>query len=284
MPVLEEHHDVRWLGRTLTAQSSAAKYHENMPLARRYLERARELQQQAGDQRELAATLNNLGSLAADERDLPEAERYYRLSLDAKQGHDGDRSTALTMANLADIFTLTGRFNEARTMLDDAMTIVDFLDDNFLRAFIKINIGENLMKDGDPSGALTPFREALAFAVAAGAGRFRILATCDLGEAYCRAGNTAEGERLLQRAEREGDKIIRRQAREALARQRQRSRTSSLTDREKQVMIQVRKGQSSKEIAGTLGITVATVNRHIANILKKLDAPNRIAAVRVWEE
>lgn len=284
MPVLEEHHDVRWLGRALTARSSAAKYSGNMPLARSYLERARELQQQTGDQRELAATLNNLGSLAADERDLPEAERYYRLSLEAKQDHDDDRSTALTMANLADIFTLTDRLEEARALLDDALTIVDRLNDNFLRAFIKINIGENLMKDGDPFGALTPFREALAFAATAGAGRFRILATCDLGEAHCRAGNTTEGMRLLQQAVREGDEIIRRQAEEALARHRSRSRTSPLTNREEQVIEQVRNGRSNKQIAGTLGIGLATVQRHMANILRKLDVPNRTAAVRAWQE
>lgn len=49
-------------------------------------------------------------------------------------------------------------------------------------------------------------------------------------------------------------------------------------------MMQIRKGQSNKEIAGTLRIKVATVNRHVANILKKLDVPNRTAAVRAWEE
>ena len=92
VPVLEERRDVRWLGRALTALSSAAKYRGNMQLAHGYLDQARELQQQAGEQRELAATLNNLGSLAADERNLPEAERYYRLSLEAKQGQIGRAS------------------------------------------------------------------------------------------------------------------------------------------------------------------------------------------------
>ena len=284
VPVLEGHDDVRWFGRALTALSSAAKYRGDMRQARDYLERARELEQRAGEQRELAATLNNLGSLAADERNLLEAERYYRLSLEAKQDHDGDRSTALTMANLADIFTLTGRLEEARAMLDDAMAIVDRLNDYFLRAFIKINIGENIMKDGDFSGALTPFREALAFAVTAGAGRFRMLATCDLGEAHCRAGNTTEGMRLLRQAEREGDELIRRQAQEALVRQRRRFRTSPLTDREKQVVVQLRNGLSNKEIAEKLDIELATVQRHVANILKKLNVNNRTAAVRAWEE
>jgi predicted ATPase/DNA-binding CsgD family transcriptional regulator len=284
MSVLEERRDVRWLGRALTALSSAAKYRGDMALARSYLERAQKLQQRAGEWRELAVTLNNLGSLTADERDLSEAERYYRLSLEAKQDRYGDRSTALTMANLADILTLTGRLEEARAMLDEALAIVDRRDDNFLRAFVKINIGENLMAAGDPSGALAPFCEALAFATTAGAGRFQILATCDLGEAHCRAGNTAEGMRLLRQAVREGDAIIRRQAEDALARQRRRSRTSPLTDREKQVIVELRNGLSNREIAETLDIKLATVQRHVANILKKLDVSNRTAAVRKWEE
>jgi predicted ATPase/DNA-binding CsgD family transcriptional regulator/Tfp pilus assembly protein PilF len=293
MTVLEEQNDARWLGRTLTALSSAAKYRGHMGDAKKYLEEALKHQQKTGDQRELAATLNNLGSLAADQRDLQGAERYYQLSLQAKRGHDDDRSTALTIANLADIATLSGRFADARALLDQGMALVDRLDDDFLRAFLRINLGENLLRDGNAADALMPFREALAYAVAAAAGRFRLLATCGLGEALCVTGSRPEGMRLLREcqraAEQIGDEIMLSQANAAIqaASSRRRARilpSYHLTGREEQVMELVKSGLRNRAIAGQLGLSEATVQRHLSNIYLKLDVDNRTAAVQRWSQ
>ena len=54
-----------------------------------------------------------------------------------------------------------------------------------------------------------------------------------------------------------------------------------LTDREIEVLTQLAKGLSNKEIAGVLGRTEATIKVHVLHILQKLDAPDRTGAVTI---
>lgn len=56
-------------------------------------------------------------------------------------------------------------------------------------------------------------------------------------------------------------------------------RSRILTDREKQILILIREGKLSKQIAGLLGISIHTVNRHRQNILEKLSVSNSVEAV-----
>jgi DNA-binding CsgD family transcriptional regulator/tetratricopeptide (TPR) repeat protein len=51
-----------------------------------------------------------------------------------------------------------------------------------------------------------------------------------------------------------------------------------LTPREVQVLRLVAAGKSNKEVAGALSLSVKTVERHVGNILMKLDVPSRVAA------
>lgn len=55
----------------------------------------------------------------------------------------------------------------------------------------------------------------------------------------------------------------------------------SLTERERQILIQVAKGKTDKEIAQELQIKVKTVSNHICNILNKLNIASRIEAA-LW--
>ena len=57
--------------------------------------------------------------------------------------------------------------------------------------------------------------------------------------------------------------------------------TTRLTLRQLQILPLIAKGASDKEIAGKLGIATATAQKHVGNILRELDAPNRAAAVAV---
>jgi DNA-binding NarL/FixJ family response regulator len=52
----------------------------------------------------------------------------------------------------------------------------------------------------------------------------------------------------------------------------------ALTPREVQVLRLVAAGKSNKELAGALALSVKTVERHVGNILTKLDVPSRVAA------
>ena len=55
----------------------------------------------------------------------------------------------------------------------------------------------------------------------------------------------------------------------------------TLTPRETQVLQLVAVGMRNKEIAAALGITEETAQVHVKNILAKLDAKDRTAAVAV---
>ncbi len=55
--------------------------------------------------------------------------------------------------------------------------------------------------------------------------------------------------------------------------------TAKLTPRQRQIMALVARGASDKEIGGVLGIATATAQKHVANLLRRLGAPNRAAAV-----
>ena len=54
-----------------------------------------------------------------------------------------------------------------------------------------------------------------------------------------------------------------------------------LTDREVEVLAEMAKGLSNKEIGATLGRTEGTIKVHVLHILQKLDAADRTAAVTI---
>ena len=55
-------------------------------------------------------------------------------------------------------------------------------------------------------------------------------------------------------------------------------RVSRLTARQREVVALIAQGSTDKEIARTLGITTATAEKHVTNVLRKLGVPNRAAA------
>jgi DNA-binding NarL/FixJ family response regulator len=56
------------------------------------------------------------------------------------------------------------------------------------------------------------------------------------------------------------------------------SKISDLTKREKEVLNELAKGKSNKEIASSLFITEKTVKTHVSNILAKLQLSDRTQA------
>ena len=58
----------------------------------------------------------------------------------------------------------------------------------------------------------------------------------------------------------------------------------AVTDREREVLTLIGRGRSNSEIAGDLHITVATVKAHVARLLTKLDARDRVQLVIIAYE
>ncbi|SCN35607.1 Protein of unknown function [Bacillus cytotoxicus] len=56
------------------------------------------------------------------------------------------------------------------------------------------------------------------------------------------------------------------------------NRLSLLTKREKEVLYEIAKGRSNKEIAVELHITEQTVKTHVSNVLAKLEVEDRTQA------
>lgn len=56
------------------------------------------------------------------------------------------------------------------------------------------------------------------------------------------------------------------------------ARRLGLTNRQSQVLKEIRVGRTNREIAAVLGMSLSTVNRHVENILQKLNARNRTQA------
>src|SRR5690606_24135470 len=61
----------------------------------------------------------------------------------------------------------------------------------------------------------------------------------------------------------------------------QAQRRSPLTRREREVLRLIALGRTNKAIAACLSISERTVDRHVGNILARLDAPSRAAATAI---
>jgi two-component system, NarL family, response regulator NreC len=57
------------------------------------------------------------------------------------------------------------------------------------------------------------------------------------------------------------------------------SRRSNLTPREREVVKMIAEGNSAREIAGVLGLSVKTVEAHRFNLMRKLDIHNKAQLV-----
>jgi DNA-binding NarL/FixJ family response regulator len=57
------------------------------------------------------------------------------------------------------------------------------------------------------------------------------------------------------------------------------TRHPELTPRQREIVALIAHGASDREIGGRLGITTSTAQKHVQALLRRLDVPNRAAAV-----
>jgi DNA-binding NarL/FixJ family response regulator len=87
----------------------------------------------------------------------------------------------------------------------------------------------------------------------------------------------------IESAARGGSPLNPRVARSILSTRRQRRTEPALTDREREILEQLRHGLSNKEIAAELGITVKTVKAHLSSLFQKIGVLDRTQAA-LWAE
>jgi DNA-binding NarL/FixJ family response regulator len=190
------------------------------------------------------------------------------------------RRAAILPAQL-EILLACDELDDARTACDELRALADAFDTDVLRAIAAHAEGAIASAEGRPQAAIEPLR--LAFRLWGQleapyeAARVRVL----IAEA-CRALNDDDAAALELTAARAAFERL--GARPDLARLAapRRPRPSNgrapLTARELHVLRLVSTGRTNREIAGELHLSLRTIDRHLTNILTKLDVRTRTAA------
>ena len=190
-------------------------------------------------------------------------------------------SRAAVLAACVDIMIDGSDLQTARSAADELSAMTNRCDAPYLRALAAHAMGSLLVAEGDAAGALNVLRFAWAAWQDIGApweaARVRVL----LGMA-CRALDDEEtaqlefdaAQRVFERLGATPDLVRSNalRARSAAAIER------TLTSRERQVLTFIARGMTNRAIADALAISDRTVDRHVSNILTKLDLPSRSAA------
>ncbi|MFT3837484.1 MAG: LuxR C-terminal-related transcriptional regulator [Myxococcaceae bacterium] len=113
--------------------------------------------------------------------------------------------------------------------------------------------------------------DALASFSAAGAPYESALCQLELSKALGLTGDELGARRLKKEAHRKLDAL-------GVSNEAPPAAKSPLSEREREVLKLIAAGEANKEIAVTLELSEHTVHRHVANILLKLNLPNRAAA------
>ncbi|HZS32006.1 MAG TPA: response regulator transcription factor, partial [Methylomirabilota bacterium] len=174
---------------------------------------------------------------------------------------------------------------EARRAGLELRALAEALDADVLRAAAAQAEGAIALADGDGRAALGALRRAFEawtrLEAPYEAARARVLvgrACRALGDEETRALEFAAAraafERLGARPE-----LARLDALERTDAGAPSRRTGRLTAREGEVLRLVAAGQTNRAIAARLGVSERTVDRHVSNILDKLDVPSRAAAI-----
>jgi DNA-binding CsgD family transcriptional regulator len=190
---------------------------------------------------------------------------------------DRMRRAGLLPAHL-DIMLASGDLEEARRARDELRELARAFDADALRAVVAQADGAIAIAEGNPHAALDPLRRAFdiwkRFDAPYEAARVRVL----IGVA-CRAIGDAEAAGLELEAARAV--FARLGAQPELARLSVATSTGGpgpLTARELQVLRMISTGCTNKRIAAELSLSERTIDRHVTNILTKLDVRSRTAA------
>ncbi len=190
---------------------------------------------------------------------------------------DRVRRAGLLPAHL-DIMMASGDLEEARRARDELHEFARALDADMLRAVVAQADGAIAIAEGHPHAALDLLRCAFdlwqRFDAPYEAARVRVL----IGDA-CRAVGDHEAAALeFEAAKAVFTRLGAQPDLDRLSAPAPRTSGSPITARELHVLRLISTGRTNKQIAAELSVSERTIDRHVTNILTKLDVPSRAAA------
>jgi non-specific serine/threonine protein kinase len=276
--------------RTATAATvlgSAHRYLGERAEARRSFGRALELRSGLGDRRALAVALNNMALAEMDDGDLTRARELLEQALASKRRFGERQSVAITLVNLGDLLTRAGQWDLAAVPLTEAAELADGLGSPQLIGTVRTNQGNVAAHQRRWADAAAHYAAAVAAYLEIGHGHDAVEAMTGLGRASYRLGQLDEAARHLRAAEalaaELGNAQRLAQVRAALAETGADAAgplPGGLTTRQAEVLRLLAAGMSNKQIAGTLYLSPATVERHLSTIYRKLGVAGRVEATR----
>jgi non-specific serine/threonine protein kinase len=276
-----------------TVLGSAQRYLGNRDAARRSFQTALDLRATLGDQRGVSVALNNMALIEVDDGNLRRAQELHEQALTIKRDLGEERSIGISLANLADVLIRTGKWDAADEVLTEAAAMA--AGDPQLFGIVRCNQGIVAAHQQDFARAAEHFRAAIAAAQSGGYPHVVVDAMMGLGQASRQTGDTDEAVRQLRAAQALAAEIGSPQllaAADAALRETGEpagtvARTSAglplpdnLTSRQAEVLGLLAAGLTNKQIAATLFLSTATVERHLATIYRNLGLTGRVEAAR----
>lgn len=260
--VLGDNEGIAW---ALISLGSSALYAGDGPRARALLEESLALSREVGYKEGIAWSLNQLGVLAHREGDDRLATDLLRESLETHQNL-GDRWRAASVLDaVAEALRAQGRPEPAARLLGAAGAVREAIsvpvplceraDREASLSRARAELGEASFEATFSEGRAMSTERAIEYALALARPPTPVETTGAEGER--RRGATLPG--TLQTTPEDG--------------------ATSLTRREREILGMIAQGLSNPQIAARLVLSEHTVHRHVANILTKLGAHSRAAAV-----
>jgi predicted ATPase/DNA-binding NarL/FixJ family response regulator/transcriptional regulator with XRE-family HTH domain len=269
-----------------TVLASAHRYLGDNAAARRSFQAAMDLRIALGDRRGVAVAINNMALLELDDGDLERAQELFERALAIKRELGERRSIAIGLVNLADVLIRRSQWDAADRVLTEAAGLAAGIPQ--IVGTIRCNQGNTAAQRSDWATATDHFQAAIAASQAAGHPHDVIEAMIGLAMVQHRSGRSEEGLRQLQAAEELAVRIgnpqrlaqVQAALAELAATRRYPALPGDLTARQAEVLGLLAAGLSNKEIAAELFLSLATVERHLATIYRKLGLSSRVEAAR----
>jgi tetratricopeptide (TPR) repeat protein len=173
----------------------------DLPIALEYLDRGRELFEQAGDVRGIAGSLDDIGQVQWLLSRYDEALHRSAAALETRR-HLGDkRSIALSLMTIGHIERHRGLFDEAEACYREALDLRRGLEDRTGIAEALNGLGVLAFQRGDTDGGRKAWQEGLQLAESIGALPLQALLLNHLGEAARSLGKTPEARMRFEEAE-----------------------------------------------------------------------------------